>query len=446
MDDEQTLVTGGELAVDAAGGRPPHLRAGSPSSPVNGLDRWLLHKAIAAIGGLPYHVRLWNGEEVPTANPTPRNTVTVNSRGALYRSLLNPNRYFGDDYCRREIEIDGSLVDFFESIYNLLNLFNNSSVLQRAFALLDKPRRSTLRRARHNIQRHYDVGNPFYRLWLDQESMQYTCAYFPRAGMSLEQAQAAKMHHVCRKLQLKPGESVVETGCGWGGFALFMARHYGVKVRAYNISREQIVYASERAREAGLADRVQYIEDDYRNAQGPCDVFVSIGMLEHVGPGDYASLGRVIDQCLTQNGRGLIHSIGRNRPIRTTSWIERRIFPGCYPPTLKEMMAIFEPYPLAVQDVENLRLHYAETLRHWYARFEDHAEQIRAMYDEDFLRAWSLYLAGSQASFSTGWLQLFQVLFNRAHSNKLARSREFMYPADANGAAQASKGGNNFAS
>src|SRR5262249_41376116 len=155
-----------------------------------------------------------------------------------------------------------------------------------------------------------DLGNDFYRLWLDRE-MVYTCAYFPTPDATLEQAQIAKMDLVCRKLHLEAGDRVIEAGCGWGALALFMARHYGVSVRAFNISSDQIAYARIRARDEGLADRVEFIEDDYRNVRGECDAFVSVGMLEHVGLRDFPTLGGVIDRSLTENGRGLLHFIGR---------------------------------------------------------------------------------------------------------------------------------------
>src|SRR5262249_651550 len=151
-----------------------------------------------------------------------------------------------------------------------------------------------------------DIGNDFYRIWLDR-AMLYTCAYFPAADASLEDAQIAKMDRVCRKLRLRQGERVVEAGCGWGSFAIYMAREYGVRVRAFNLSSEQIEYARSRCREAGVDDRVEFIEDDYREVRSECDVFVSLGMLEHVGAPDYPTLGRVIDRVLHANGRGLLH-------------------------------------------------------------------------------------------------------------------------------------------
>ena len=276
----------------------------------------------------------------------------------------------------------------------------------------------SLARSRENVHHHYDIGNDFYRLWLD-EQLAYTCAYFPEPGVSLEAAQIAKFDHVCRKVWLQPGETVVEAGCGWGALALHMARHYQVNVRAYNISHEQIVYARERAKAEGLSDRVEFVEDDWRHIAGRYDVFVSIGMLEHVGPSNYRRLGEVIHRVLTDRGRGIIHSIGRNKPAPVDLWIERRIFPGSYPPSLAEMMQILEPREFSVLDVENLRLHYAQTLRHWLGRFEGAAEQVTKMFDQRFVRMWRLYLAGSIAAFEGGSLQLFQVVFARGKVNDM---------------------------
>jgi cyclopropane-fatty-acyl-phospholipid synthase len=312
------------------------------------------------------------------------------------------------------------------------------AALEAAYAAVDaKPAwywrpalaaRHSVRLSFRNARRHYDLGNDFYRLWLDDQ-MLYTCAYFPSPEAGLEEAQIAKMEHVCRKLRLRPGEDVVEAGCGWGAFALHMARHHGVRVRAYNVSHEQVRHAQERARSEGLADRVEFIEGDYREARGPADVFVSLGMLEHVGRENYPVLGAVIDRCLRPGrGRGLLHFIGRDRPRALSAWIRRRIFPGAYAPTLAEVFrGALEPARLSVLDVENLRLHYARTLALWRERFEAAFDEVRSRFGERFARAWRFYLAGSEAGFRSGSLQLFQVAFARAGDNDLAWTRADVY-------------------
>jgi cyclopropane-fatty-acyl-phospholipid synthase len=245
--------------------------------------------------------------------------------------------------------------------------------------------------------------------------------------MTIEQAQQAKMHHVCRKLQLKPGETVVEAGSGWGGFALFMAENYGVRVRTFNISKEQIASAREWAKQRGLDHQVEFVEDDYRNATGKYDAFVSIGMLEHVGVGNYPQLGALMRKLIGANGRGLVHSIGRDRAAMLNAWIDKRIFPGAQPPTIRQMMDMFEPNGLSVLDLENIRLHYAKTLEWWLQRYEENVDAISSMFDETFVRAWRLYLTGSIAAFTMGRLQLFQVLFAPSGSKNVPWTRAHVY-------------------
>jgi cyclopropane-fatty-acyl-phospholipid synthase len=226
---------------------------------------------------------------------------------------------------------------------------------------------------------------------------------------------------------------VLEAGCGWGALARHMALHYGARVTACNVSREQIRYARQWAEREGFADRVRYVEDDFRNAGGRHDAFVSVGMLEHVGRDNYGELGRVIHERLDpERGRGLLHFIGRNCPQPIDAWIGRRIFPGAYPPTLGEVLRdVLEPWDFSVLDAENLRLHYVRTLSHWRARFEKAADQAAAMFDEAFVRAWRLYLASSEAAFATGWLQLFQVSFARGRDNHVPWTRAGLYREDA---------------
>ncbi|MDA1075408.1 MAG: class I SAM-dependent methyltransferase, partial [Proteobacteria bacterium] len=212
-----------------------------------------------------------------------------------------------------------------------------------------------------------------------------------------------------------------------GGLARYLARTYGVSVRSYNISTRQIEYARERAAREGLDHLIEYVEDDYRNIQGTYDVFVSVGMLEHVGLRQYRAVGETIDRCLKEGGRGLIHSIGQRKPRRLNPWIEQQIFPGAYAPSLKQMMEIFEPVSLEVVDVENLRSHYALTLKHWGENFDRNADVVKGMFGENFVRAWRLYLRGSQAAFTAGGLQLYQVLFARAESRAIPPTRDRLF-------------------
>jgi len=406
---------------------PPQVERGpSLGSKVFTAEKLLLSRMMESLGNPPLALVLWDGQEIASPRKPPLARVLIRDRGALLKLIANPELGFGEMYTAERIEVQGNLVDSLEAIYRALPRTDRGQVAQKLLASFNGSLRNTPPRARRNIHHHYDIGNDFYKLWLDRD-MVYTCAYFPGPSTGLEEAQAAKLDYVCHKLRLVPGEMVLETGCGWGALALHMAKHYGATVRAYNISEEQIAYARERARSEGLDGRVEFIEDDYRNARGEFDAFVSVGMLEHVGTDQYQALGAVIDRCLKASGRGLIHSIGRDRPSAMTPWIERNIFPGACPPSLSQMTQIFEPFGFSVLDVENLRLHYAKTLEHWLARYEANSERVAQMFDPAFVRAWRLYLAGSLAAFRSGDMQLFQVSFNRSGQNDLPWTRQHLY-------------------
>ncbi|MBD3669203.1 MAG: class I SAM-dependent methyltransferase [Gammaproteobacteria bacterium] len=391
------------------------------------MDRWLATKLMDIVGNPPIGIKLWNDQQlIAPANCVA--TMHFHDRGALYKLLTNPDLHFGDLYSSARITVDGELVPFLETVYRAMDDVSKTGFASKLVnAWQKRPRPNSMSGSLDNIHHHYDLGNEFYEMWLDDEAMQYTCAYYPTPEATLEEAQVAKLHHVARKLQLKPGETVIEAGCGWGGLARFFAKHYGVKMRSYNISKEQLAYARDKAKQEGLDSQIEFIEDDYRNATGECDVFVSVGMLEHVGADHYRDLGQVVDRVLKPNGRGLIHSIGRNKPKLMNAWIEKRIFPGAYPPSLKEMMDIFEPNDLSVLDVENIRLHYARTLEHWLERYEENTDKISQHFDENFVRAWRLYLCGSIAAFTTGELQLFQIVFSRAQTNDVPWTRSHVY-------------------
>lgn len=389
---------------------------------VLGLERRLLAAALSAEGSPPLRFVLWDGSVVTAPGAKPQWDLSLADRGSLWRLLAFPEYQFPALYTQGLIRLDGDLEGLMEAVQIARCGLDPNRPGRRLLCALLRRRKGSPGQARQNIRHHYDVGNDFYRLWLD-ERMVYTCAYFPTPGTSLEQAQVAKLDRVARKLRLRPGERVVEAGCGWGALALHLAGHYGVRVRAFNISRAQLEWARERAARERLADRVEFVEGDYREIAGECDAFVSVGMLEHVGQAQYPALGRVMDLCLAPHGRGLIHTIGTDRPGPLSPWIERHIFPGACPPSLAQMAPLFGPWGFSVLDVENLRLHYAQTLAHWLQRFEAARERVEQMFDASFVRAWRFYLAASQASFASGHLQLYQVLFARQGNNDIPWTR-----------------------
>lgn len=426
---EQRPMTTFRVANDA-----PHSSARQDSAPpapashASSLEGRMLQALLHAFGDPPVQFALWNGDRVWSGTDEPVATLHIPDKATLLRLCADPDMQFGELYSVGKIPVEGDLGRLIEVLYQGAARpgRNTISLARRLGHWLHRRPSNTLHGSRENIHHHYDIGNEFYSLWLGS-TMAYTCAYFPTSEATLDEAQQAKMEHVCRKVRLRPGQHVVEAGCGWGGLALYMARHHGVKVTAFNISREQIAFARERAREQGLQDRVEFVEDDYRNIRGSFDAFVSVGMLEHVGVENYPALGELIRRCLKSQGMGLIHTIGRNRWKPMHRWIDRRIFPGANPPSLKQMMDIFEQAGFSVLDVENLRLHYAKTLDWWWRLYEQSADRVVSMFDENFLRMWRLYLAGSRAAFMTGEMQLFQVVFAPATSNSVPLTRNHLY-------------------
>jgi len=400
----------------------------------------LCRRALARAGAPRIAVELWDGrvihggrgdEIVDSGERSEVARIVVTSRRAFARILVDPELGFGDAYACGEVEVRGDLVALMEAIYpdasgpsEAVPPRSLRGMLPPLLRVVPLPalRSITPTRARRNASIHYDTPSEFFELWLDR-SMSYSCAYFPQPTSSLEAAQDAKMERICAKLALAPGERVVEAGCGWGALALYMARRYGVTVDAYNVSRSQLQWARARARCEGLTDRVRFIEADYRTVAGRFDVFVSVGMLEHVGVRAYPQLGRIIRRCLAPGGRGLIHNIGRSRPMPTHRWIAKRIFPGGYTPSLSEMTTVFEPNGLVVLDVENQRSHYVRTLASWLERFREQEQRITELLGERAARSWHLYLAAAKAGFACGHLQLYQTLFTQSRQPWNPRSR-----------------------
>jgi cyclopropane-fatty-acyl-phospholipid synthase len=393
------------------------------------------NRILLASGSPPVRIVLPDGI---SAGPPPgeaRFTLRIRRWGALAALLVEPEMGFGEGYARGDIEVEGPLEEFCAEIHLRREALGSGGWISRALSrYLDWTQRRSLGAARRHIRHHYDRGNDFYRLWLDRE-MVYTCAFFPREDASLEEAQIAKMERIARKLALAAGERVAEAGCGWGSFALYIPRVHGCRVRAFNISEEQIAWARRRARELGLEGRVEFVLDDYRNITGVYDAFVSIGMLEHVGKDHYDDLRDVIRRTIGDAGRGLLHFIGRTRPAPLSPWIRRRIFPGAYAPALSEALPLLESGNYRVMDIENLRPHYARTLRCWRERYEAALPEVRAMFGDEFARAWRLYLAGSEAAFRTGSLELYQVLFAGVRCTKKLWTRERAWQEESRAAA-----------
>ena len=353
--------------------------------------------------------------------------LAIRSRRAEWAITRNPWIALPEMYMDQQLEfLEGEVLDLLRIVYNSGTQLPLGRMLEGLhYAVRRLQQINTARRARKNINHHYDLSGDLYRLFLDAD-MQYSCAYFARPEMTLDQAQEAKKRHIAAKLRLEPGQNVLDIGSGWGGLGLYLASNFDSRILGVTLSTEQHALANERAVKAGLSDRVKFDLRDYRALEGPFDRIVSVGMFEHVGLNHYRTF---FDKCaalLKPDGVMLLHSIGRSGvPAATASFIRKYIFPGGYIPALSEVFPAIEKAGLVVSDVEILRLHYAETLRHWSDRFKANRERAKEIYDERFCRMWEFYLAGSEAAFRWQDLMVFQLQITR-RNDTLPITRDYM--------------------
>lgn len=270
-------------------------------------------------------------------------------------------------------------------------------------------RRIARETAQRNVAHHYDLDEKLFRLFLDDD-LQYSCAYFEKPGVSLEEAQSAKKRHIAAKMMLEPGQKVLDIGCGWGGTGLFLAKYFDADVTGVTLSVEQQKVAMQRAQEAGFGDRARFELRDYRDVEGKFDRLVSIGMFEHVGPQNFLTYFSTAKKLMKDDSVFVLHSIGRAKPnISDPPFVEKYIFPNGHVPALSETLAAIEKSGLLVKDIEILTFHYADTLKHWRQRFHANRDKVLELYDERFFRMWDLYLATSEESFRHGKLVNFQI-------------------------------------
>jgi len=339
--------------------------------------------------------RIGDGSGVPVS-------VRVHSRATEWRMLFNPKLAVGEAYMNGSLTIEnGTLYDFIDlAVRNLeaieahrMQIFGRIVERLLRYVRMYNP----IGKAQQNVAHHYDLSDELYRLFLD-EDRQYSCAYFSRPGMSLEEAQMEKKRHIAGKLMLdRPGLKALDIGSGWGGMALYLAQQGAATVKGVTLSVEQHKVSEQRARENDLADRVSFSLQDYRTDTGTYDRIVSVGMFEHVGAGHYLEYFRKVRDLLDDDGLFLLHSIGRMEPPGSTNpWLRKYIFPGGYTPALSEVLSAIEKAGLWVTDIEILRLHYAETLVEWRRRFEANRDKAAALYDERFCRMWEFYLVGCE--------------------------------------------------
>jgi cyclopropane-fatty-acyl-phospholipid synthase len=362
-------------------------------------------------------------------------TLQFHTKHAENTLLLSPELKLGELYMDGEVSFATR-----DSVLELLCMVEDNWDFLRDFPLtklIGKLRVATRlwrqdnkkARARANVAHHYDLDERLYRLFLDSD-MQYSCAYFEDNSADIETAQEAKKRHLASKLALRPGLSVLDIGCGWGGLGLALTRSSGAQVTGVTLSQEQQRVASERAARAGLSSHARFELKDYRDLDDTFDRIVSVGMFEHVGVAHYQDYFDNVKRLLKPDGVAVVHSIGRMCPPGATNpWIEKYIFPGGYVPSLSEVMPAVERSGLFVTDIEILRLHYADTLKAWRERFHAHWRDAAVLFDERFCRMWDFYLAGSEAAFRTGAMMVFQIQLTN-NLRALPLTRDYMFDAE----------------
>jgi cyclopropane-fatty-acyl-phospholipid synthase len=374
-----------------------------------------------------FRVQFWDGVTRSFGSSEPQFILTFVTKRAAEHVIESGSLGFGEEYMAGDIQVEG---DFKQ----LLRFGTDAAFLNLPLGLkaklaikhLRQTSLNTLSRSQKHVAHHYDRGNDFYKLWLD-ETMAYSCAYFRHENDTLEQAQQQKYEHICRKLQLKPGETLVDIGCGWGGMLIYAAKHYGVRGLGCSLSKQQVEYATELVKQEGFSEKISILFEDYRNIKGEFDKFVSIGMFEHVGKQFIPTFMEKTRAILKRGGIGLLHTIGEERSMPGDPWTLKYIFPGGYIPTLDEIIRAMGEIELVPTDIENLRIHYAKTVEEWSIRYEAQVKKVEAMFDASFVRMWRMFLNGCVVNFRYGNPRLYQVLFTNGLNNTLPLTREHIY-------------------
>jgi cyclopropane-fatty-acyl-phospholipid synthase len=341
-------------------------------------------------------------------------TMRLTDPSLYYKLVLNPELHAGEAYMDGRLSFENSTLRDFLTLFSMNRLSLGSYPLQKVLRRISRGLKSfqqanPIGQAQKNVSHHYDIGNDFYRLFLDK-GMQYSCAYFTSDDNTLEEAQQNKLRLIASKLNLKPGQRILDIGSGWGDMALYLGRMENVNVLGVTLSREQCALANQKAANLGIADRVRFELRDYRHVEEKFDRIVSVGMFEHVGVHHYDEFFTKVNDLLTPDGVMLLHSIGHMSPPGTASpWLRKYIFPGAYSPALSEVFTSVEKNSLWVTDLEFLRLHYAKTLAHWESRFQANRAKVAQMYDERFCRMWEFYLISAEMMFRTGSQLVFHM-------------------------------------
>lgn len=374
----------------------------------------------------PFDLEYWDGEIIKYGEGEPEFKLIIKNFPSKKELLSDPSVALGEAYMKGDIDIEGDLQKFFESIIRNKDSFMNKNTV---FRLASKIKAPSLMKSKKDIAHHYDIGNDFYSLWLDK-TMSYSCGYFKNPTDTLYDAQMNKIHHILKKLNLKEGQHLLDIGCGWGYLIIEAAKLHKVKALGITLSEEQFKKAKERIKQEGLEDLVDVQLMDYRNLEKSnleFDRIVSVGMAEHVGHANLPLFFKNVDSVLKESGLFLLHNITNLVETEGNKWITTYIFPGGYLPTLREELNIAADINFRTLDVESLRLHYMKTLEEWCKNFMNHLDEERDMFDDEFLRMWHLYLATCAAAFHYWDIDIHQILFSKGINNTLPMTRKYLY-------------------
>jgi len=373
-----------------------------------------------------FAIEFWDGDSI-TIGDKPKFILKLKSLRSAKKILRDGYLGFGESYMKGDVEIENDLQELLRLGYLIdFDDFRLSSWQKIRFFILALLNSDTLRISPKNISYHYDKGNEFYELYLDN-TMSYSCAYYKNGNDSLEKAQLNKFEHISRKLLLSPGESLLDIGCGCGGMLIYAAQNYGITGVGNTLSQNQYEYSRNKIKELGLQDKIEILYLDYRELSGKFDKVVSIGMFEHVGKKFIPIFVKQVSNLLKKEGLGLLHTIGKDAPSPTDPWTFNYIFPGAYLPVLDEILHEMGKNGFSILDIENLRLHYAKTLDQWAENYESNVEKVKEMFDDKLVRQWRLFLNGASAGFKHGMSCLYQILFTKGLNNTLPTTRSHMY-------------------
>ncbi|MBK1971470.1 SAM-dependent methyltransferase [Campylobacter sp. TTU_617] len=367
-----------------------------------------------------FKVVFWDKEELILGDNQPKFSLILKEKIPFFVLFKDISLVFAQYYMQGKLDIEGD----YDEIAKVLYYFSNKKYLKNK----NISSKITQKKESENIKSHYDLGNDFYKLWLD-ETMSYSCAYFKNTKETLYEAQLNKIEHTLKKLNLKPKEKLLDIGCGWGWLSIIAAQKYDVEVVGITISKEQYQKAKERVKELGLENQIEIRLQNYQDLEynNYFDKVVSVGMFEHVGKKNLDLYFTKVKQVLKPGGLFLLHSILSMFEGKTNAWIDKYIFPGGYLPSLREVISIMSEWDFHLLLAESLRLHYAKTLDIWAYNFNLVINQVRKKYDEEFIRMWNLYLRSCSAAFKVGSVDLFQFLITKEINNEIPLTKEYIY-------------------